>query len=183
MSEIKSKEELRTWAKNIRKTLDLDKISIQAQQKIKDLDIYKSAKTVMSYMAKDSEVSLSGLFEDKSKEWFLPVVRQQSEIVVVPYDHGKTKLIKGLFGINEPEVVGDNFYDQKEKKRKLDLIFVPGLSFTKDGHRLGFGKGYYDRFFKINTDSFKVGFCPRQCLVDKLPTDAWDIKVDLVIEC
>ena len=190
------KEKLRQWAKGIRHSLDLEKVSKEVENKILSLDTYKTSRNVMSYIAKDIEVSLDGLFQDKTKNWFLPSVetlpalgeaRSQSErhatsLYVVPYTPGKTKLIKNQFEVYEPEVVNGIFYDQLTKKVNLDLIFVPGLCFDKNGYRLGFGKGFYDSFLKLNTDSFRIGVCPEECFINNLPVDKWDIKVDMVIQ-
>lgn len=177
------KAQYRKWAKELRQTLDLKKKSKGIIEKIQVLNEYKSAKTVMSYMAKDIEISLNDLFQDNSKSWFLPVIlkRQEEKIVVVPYLFNKTKLLKGKFDIYEPEIVDGNYYDQLERKISLDLIFVPGLCFDKLGNRLGFGLGFYDEFLKLNPNSFKVGCCPKECLVDKLSSKNWDVKVDLLI--
>lgn len=172
------KEEIRKWAKELRKRLDLKKISTEITNKIKHLEEYKKARNVMSYLAKDVEISLINLFEDITKSWYLPAVMEAGtkdpQIVVVPYIHNKTKLIKGNFGVLEPEIIDNS-------NNYLDLIFVPGLCFDKEGNRLGFGKGYYDKFLKLNPKSFKIGCCPKECLVEKLPTDLWDEKVDIVI--
>lgn len=183
MTVISKKAKYRIWARDLRKTLNIERVSMQIQSKLKTLDVYKTAKTVMSYMAKDLEVNLGSLFSDVTKNWFLPVLSSGREklILAVPYIHGKTNLNKGKFDIFEPDIAQENYYDQMSKKIKLDVIFVPGLCFDKDGNRLGFGVGYYDRFLKLNPDSYKIGCCPRECLVDKLPTDEWDMKVDLVI--
>ena len=177
------KEKLRQWAKDVRHTLDLKKISKEIENKIVNLDIYKSSINVMSYLAKDKEISLDGLFVWR-KKWFLPVVIQTYygvSLKAVPYVHNRTKLNKNKFDILEPEIINDKYFDQVEKKIKLDVIFVPGLCFDKKGNRLGFGKGFYDQFLKLNPDSFKIGCCPKKCLVDELPTDSWDIKVNLVL--
>ena len=172
----KSKNELRKWAKELRKTLDFKKLSAYIEAKAKELDTYKKARTVMSYMAGDLEVSLNSLFQDKSKDWFLPVVgaRRGVPLQAVPYLPGKTKLIKNKFNILEPE-------GKVPESHFLDLIFVPGLCFDKLGNRVGFGGGYYDNFLKLNPSSIKVGVCPEECLVDNLPCDIWDQKVDIVI--
>ena len=179
------KAKYRIWAKGLRQNLDLKNISNLIETKLTKLDVYRSAKTVMSYLAKDIEISLEGLFSDNSKSWFLPLVSNlenaESMLLVAPFTLGKTKLIKGKFDILEPENLKNDFFDQKNKKVKLDLIFVPGLCFDKDGNRLGFGAGYYDRFLKLNPESFKIGCCPKSCIVDKLPVNPWDCKVDLVI--
>ena len=178
------KMKYRQWAKDLRHKLDLKKISTKIENKLKMLDGYKSAKTVMSYMAKDIEVSLSGLFEDKTKNWYLPAVGgkvAQPHLLMVPYVPGKTKLIKIKFDILQPEVTEAEILKAKSHNPALDLIFVPGLCFDKAGNRIGFGRGYYDRFLKLNPESFKIGCCPKECLLNELPRDSWDERVDLVI--
>ena len=173
---MKEKIKYRKLALDLRAKLDLKKISTDIVHKISKLEVYQSAKTVMSYMAKDMEVSLSSLFNDGLKDWFLPVVDELHTIIYAArYIPGKTKLIKNKFNILEPEEskVPESFL--------LDVIFVPGLCFDKDGYRLGFGAGFYDKFLKLNPNSFKIGSCPKENLIDKLPRDSWDIKMDLVI--
>ena len=183
MNNNNEKDRLRKWAKDLRQSLDLKSKSFLIEQKVLQLDVYRSAKTIMSYHAKDVEVSLNGLFKDDSKSWFLPTIctSDKLNLFVVPYMHGKTKLVKNKFNIFEPDISDGDFFDQVDKKIKLDLIFVPGLCFDKDGNRLGYGAGYYDRFLQLNPKSLKIGICLRECIVDKLPIDAWDTKVDLVI--
>ena len=179
------KDKLRQWSKDIRKTLDLKTISKEIQNKIINLEVYKSSSNVMSYLSKEIEISLDDLFmRERRKKWFLPVVAQTyygMSLKIAPYIHGKTKLFKGKFDILEPEIVSDEYYDQVKKKIKLDLIFVPGLCFDKKGNRLGFGKGFYDQLLKLNPDSYKIGCCPKKCLVSELPLDSWDVKMDLIL--
>lgn len=184
MTNLNTKEDYRKWAKEIRKSIDLKSVSKEIENKIKGLDLYKSAVNVMSYLAKDIEISLHRLFTDRSKCWLLPVVVQNyygTSLKIVQYIHGRTRLYQSKFDILEPAIVNDEYYDQVQKKIKLDLIFVPGLCFDKKGNRLGFGKGFYDKFLKLNPDSYKIGVCPKKCLVEELPVDSWDIKMDLVL--
>ncbi len=184
MDNKSEKEKLRKWAKEARRSIDLKKTSKQIQDKIKKLDIYKSSSNVMSYLSSPIEISLDVLFMGSRKKWFLPLVAQTyygMVIKAVPYTHGRTKLFKGKFDILEPEIINDDYYDQVNKKINLDVIFVPGLCFDKKGNRLGFGKGFYDQFLKLNPKSYKIGCCPKRCLVESLPIDEWDIKMDLII--
>lgn len=180
MSNNTKKDILRKWAKETRKTLDLKRVSAQIENQIRDLERYKNASTVMSYLAKDIEISLSSLFQDKTKSWFLPVL-QSEQIIAAPYILSKTQLKKHKFGILEPQIESKDCFDQIKKKVNLDVIFVPGLCFDKHGNRIGFGSGFYDEFLKLNKNSFKIGCCPKECLVDSFPIDEWDVKVDLVI--
>lgn len=185
MDNSEEKRRLRIWAKEARSVLDLDTISKKIENKIINLDIYKSAKSVMSYHSKEIEVSLNKLLEDSSKNWYLPVVKkdlnERDYLISVPYIHGLTKLTNSNFNILEPEIVNDVFFDQIKKTIYLDLIFIPGLCFDKKGNRLGFGKGFYDNFLKLNKKSFKVGICPKECVLESLPHDLWDEKVDIVL--
>ncbi len=68
----------------------------------------------------------------------------------------------------------------------LDLILIPGIAFTKSGHRLGNGKGYYDSYFaKCLTHStskqFLIGLAFSEQIVEKIPVNRHDIQLDLVL--
>jgi 5-formyltetrahydrofolate cyclo-ligase len=83
-------------------------------------------------------------------------------------------LAAGRFGISEPSAaaaLGDD---------DLDLIFVPGVAFARDGHRLGFGHGYYDLALAARPRALRVGLCHDFQLVDHLPPRPGDEPVDLV---
>lgn len=64
---------------------------------------------------------------------------------------------------------------------KIDLIIVPGLVFDRDGHRLGYGKGYYDRLINTNPGVATLGVCFDEFFIERLPVDPWDAKVNLVV--
>jgi 5-formyltetrahydrofolate cyclo-ligase len=68
---------------------------------------------------------------------------------------------------------------------EIELILVPGLAFTRDGHRLGRGGGFYDRFLaRLPASTFKLGVCFDLQIVGSLPTEAHDQRVDAVVtEC
>jgi 5-formyltetrahydrofolate cyclo-ligase len=66
--------------------------------------------------------------------------------------------------------------------RELDVVVVPGLAFTVDGHRLGQGGGHYDRFLpRLRPDCVTIGACFAEQVVESLPIDAHDIHVDHVV--
>ncbi|MCL2089029.1 MAG: 5-formyltetrahydrofolate cyclo-ligase [Oscillospiraceae bacterium] len=60
------------------------------------------------------------------------------------------------------------------------VCIVPGLAFDKQGYRLGYGKGYYDRFLQ-NYNGFKIGLCYSECMAESLPREQHDIAVDVVV--
>ena len=84
-------------------------------------------------------------------------------------------LHKGFYGISEPD-------DTCEKVCSFDdaVCLVPGIAFDQNGYRLGYGKGYYDRFLKNNV-SVSAGLCYNNLVVNELPINDFDMKVDFII--
>lgn len=64
----------------------------------------------------------------------------------------------------------------------LDVVVAPGLAFTRDGRRLGQGGGHYDRFLaRLRPDALTVGVCFAEQLLDDLPTEPHDVRLDHVV--
>ena len=80
-------------------------------------------------------------------------------------------------GIREPIDISDLKYDYKPG----DLVILPGVAFDDNGHRLGYGGGYYDRYLSDKPELVKVGICYGLQLMDELPFEEHDIAVDYVI--
>lgn len=76
-----------------------------------------------------------------------------NEMFFVKYDEN-TKFIKTKYGVNEP----DGSIDISEK---IEVFLVPAVGMTKTNYRLGHGKGYYDKFFKIYHNNYKIGIIYR----------------------
>ncbi len=86
------------------------------------------------------------------------------------------ELEKGAYGICEPKKgcqKADGFSESS-------LCIVPAFSFDKNGHRLGYGGGYYDRFLS-RFNGIACGICFDEFLSDLLPTDRYDQKADMLI--
>lgn len=81
--------------------------------------------------------------------------------------------VQGKYQIREP--MGHN-----RPKEPIEAIIVPGISFDMKKNRLGFGKAYYDKYLS-KLDIYKIGICFDELIVDELPTEEWDIKMDIVI--
>ena len=89
-----------------------------------------------------------------------------------------TALLRGPFGVIEPPLELNALADLTT----LDAIFIPGLAFSKDGGRLGFGGGWYDRLLaRIPQKTIKIGVCWDELLIDSVPMDAWDVQVDGIL--
>ena len=170
--------------------------------------LYTSCTTLLAYMPLEDEVDIRPVIEaalKSEKKVFLPRVWPESNrMEFYQYDE-KTLTKTGSFGILEPEpdeeksfsellkkmsineyspaAHSSNFVDieEQEDSQKHILILVPGRAFTKDGRRLGRGKGFYDTYLsKIPSifDIKKSGVCFSQQLLPDLPTTPDDIMMD-----
>ena len=89
-----------------------------------------------------------------------------------------TALVRGPFDVIEPPLESNALADLTA----LDAIFIPGLAFSLDGDRLGFGGGWYDRLLaRIPDKTIKIGVCWNELLIDSVPMDAWDVRVDGIL--
>ena len=93
---------------------------------------------------------------------------------IIPVELSKdTEFAIGDFNILEPQ--------NNEYTGDYDLIIVPGVAFDRNGNRIGRGKGYYDRFLCKHLDINRIGICFDFQLVDEVPTEDNDIKMNEVI--
>ncbi|KHD84839.1 5-formyltetrahydrofolate cyclo-ligase [Heyndrickxia ginsengihumi] len=86
-----------------------------------------------------------------------------------------TDLEKGFYGLYEPIKEA-----KKVSKDSIDIIIVPGLAFTYEGYRLGFGGGYYDRFL-ANFTKKTISLAFKEQLIDSLPIETFDIPVRTIV--
>ena len=151
-------------------------------RKIIDSDFYKSAKVVGIYSSISYEVDTSILIKKSiidGKTVALPKVIDD-EMMEFYKIHSFDDIDVGCFlGIKEPKVSCENFIDKSE----IDLMIVPGICFDNDKNRVGFGKGYYDRYLTGVDRMVKVGVCfDEQLMKDKnIPLDEFDVKMDFII--
>jgi 5-formyltetrahydrofolate cyclo-ligase len=150
--------------------------SIEIAEKFINMDIYKKAKAIMIYASFKSEVMTDYLLKcltlDNKTIIFPKCSIKANEILPIKIENESDFEI-GAYGILEP--IGEIY-----KKDEIDIVVVPAISFDKKGHRLGYGKGYYDRFLK-DFKGQSVGFCYSDMIEEGLPIEDHDIKVDMVI--
>ncbi len=137
--------------------------------------VFQEAKHVLCYWSLFDELDTHDFVNKHyvSKRIYLPRVVGK-EVEIVPY-YGEASMQKGAFGIMEPQ--GSAISNYKE----IDLVIVPGVAFTKEGNRMGRGGGYYDRLLPLLTNATKVGVCYQCQILDHVPIEVHDIKMDLVI--
>ena len=165
------KTELRARAKELRKTLDMVRVSALLCEKIRNNEIYRSSQNVMLFYPMKNEVDLRELLKD-DKNFYLPRV-SGSVLEVCPYSSGD-ELKKSEFGVFEP-------VSAKVNSVVPDLIIVPALMADRTGYRLGYGGGFYDRFLDGVNAVKTICAIPKGLLVDELPHSENDIKIDIII--
>ncbi|MBQ8475637.1 MAG: 5-formyltetrahydrofolate cyclo-ligase [Candidatus Gastranaerophilales bacterium] len=169
------KNELRKIIKierqNLYKTNDLCALSKKITENILNSDIFKSAHHIALYYPLKYEIDITGLFCDTSKEFYLPRCIN-NEIEFAKYNSG---LKNGAYSISEP--VGDRINPEI-----LDVIYTPALCCNGKCFRLGYGKGFYDRFFnKYNLKAKKIIVSPKCFITNDFVEDEFDFKCDEII--
>jgi len=152
---------------------------LEKSEKIKsnlfNLQYYKHSKTAMFFVSFNSEVHTHDMIKEslKNKTVILPKVAQHEiePSVVIDFDN----LIPGKFGVLEP------IEAMKIAHKNIDLVLVPGIVFDKEGHRVGYGFGYYDKFLRKMPKAVKIGLAFDFQIVDKLPKETHDVPVDMVV--
>ncbi|MFH1182503.1 MAG: 5-formyltetrahydrofolate cyclo-ligase [Candidatus Woesearchaeota archaeon] len=169
------KEAIRQAMKEKRRRIpDVTEKSAAITKNLLALSEFQAAKRVMFYCALPNEAQTKEAIKEANalgKKVLLPVTRQ-SQIIVRGFT-GFENLKPGAYGILEP--TSADAVDEK-----IDLVFVPGLAFDKNGTRIGFGLGCYDEFLKL-TNGKKAGLCFEEQLFDRLPRENKDVPMDIII--
>lgn len=137
--------------------------------------LVRRARAVALYYPLPDEVDIRQLADQLQEAVVLLPRVVSSEAMEWRRYTGAADLRAGAFGIMEP--VGEPFvrYDL------IDVAVVPGMAFDAQGHRLGRGRGYYDRFLSRHPHIYKIGVCFSERLLDSVPTGEHDVPMDEVI--
>ncbi|MEN6407817.1 MAG: 5-formyltetrahydrofolate cyclo-ligase [Thermoguttaceae bacterium] len=160
-----------------------DRISRQIFDRLAALPEFARSTAVMLYVDVRNEVRT---------RWFFDSVWNQGRRLIVPYcEEGQLRLFQlerldelspGTMGVLEPRAELREQDDRNVDPAELDLIVVPGVAFDREGHRLGYGMGYYDKFLhQIRSDTVKLGVCFESQLFPEIPVLPHDIVVDAVV--
>ena len=175
------KKDLRKKYLALRKSKD-EKELLESSKKIID-NLYSSenflkAQTIMVYVSFRAEVETHNLIKNllkKKKRVCTPLCNSEDCTMTAREITDFSDLKSGAYGILEPDETMTII-----EKNEIDFIIVPGCAFSRDGHRIGYGKGYYDRF--LNGISAKTcGLSYNFCLLDEIPHEETDIPLDIII--
>lgn len=167
----KDKQHLRKWAKEIRSNLNIADLSLELIHKLIQTEEYKQSKNVMIFYPLKDEVNLLSLINDRTKTFFLPKIEGEN-LLCCKFDRN-TELCESCFHTMEP--VETNIFNP-------DLVIIPALAVDKNNYRLGYGKGYYDRYLSNSKHTPKTIVCiPKELIVKTIFPNEFDIPVNKII--
>lgn len=174
------KESLRERYILIRNKLCKGKVR-EASRKISsrflDLEEIKEKQKFLLYHSFGNEIITHDLIDillKGNKDVYLPYIRNKE--IKISRIYGREDLKPGVFGIMEPADRQDIDVNQ------MDVIVVPGLLFDRNGYRIGYGGGYYDRLLAgIDENILTIGLAYNDFLQESLPVEKYDIPVKIII--
>ena len=136
---------------------------------------YIKAHVIGVYVSMNNEVDTLHLIEHMLKEHIVVTPKVNGDDMNFYRIHSFDDLKEGYFHVLEPTT--DEVFCYKD----IDLMVVPMLAFDQNNHRVGYGKGYYDKYFSKGFKGYKLGLAFSFQKVDKIITDAYDLALDEII--
>ncbi|MCR5626982.1 MAG: 5-formyltetrahydrofolate cyclo-ligase [Lachnospiraceae bacterium] len=178
---MSEKQNFRKEALAIRRALsqeDRNGFSLEIVKSFRELDEYKSAKGIFLYMSYADEVStteLAGNCISDGKRIAFPVCVSESEMEFKEVS-SLSELKSGFKGILEPD------RDKENAAFIPDIIIVPGVAFDRGLSRMGYGRGYYDRYLSALPEFvLKAGLSFSIQVFDKIPSGKHDKRLDMIV--
>lgn len=178
MNQTPSKSDLRRSVRQHKAALTSREIQRRSQllcRRVLDSQVYQTCRTVYGYLPFNQEVDLHPLLQqalDDGKQVALPkCIGSQMKFILLS---DLSQVQPSAFGAPEPAAT------EPEACDSTALVIVPGLVFDRQGHRIGYGGGYYDRFLAQEPHHPTIALCYNFQLTDHLPAEPHDIPVDMV---
>jgi len=177
------RKEILAKRKDIEK-VEKEKMDQNILEQFHDSKFYKEATNIFVYISYDSEINtrlmINKALKD-NKKVYVPRTEFETRIMDAVEIKSFDNLIKSNYGILEPSK-----NEPCINPNELDLIVVPGVAFDRNGGRMGYGAGFYDRYFKkITKDNIeritKLALAYNFQVLDKVPMNEQDVPVDFII--
>ena len=159
---------------------NLNSLNLQILSDLFNMHKFKDSNVISSFFSINNEIPTDSLNEyllSRNKKLAFPIIKKGNKILSFKEFKKNQKLIKGYYDILEPP--------SQNKDLIPEIIFVPCLAFDKDGFRLGYGGGYYDRTFayykKLNHNFVAIGFAYDGQKTSHVYRDSFDYKLDYVL--
>ena len=136
----------------------------------------QTCKSIFCFVSLAEEVETHSLIDSMLQEGKLltiPKIIHSKQMIAIPFKNW-SELTPGQLGILTP-------MSSVPYKGEIDVCITPGIGFTANGTRLGYGQGYYDKWLAKHTVKYKIAVAFECQLVDNLPTDANDVAMDMIV--
>ena len=173
------KKTLRKQIREQKRAMTPEQIATASEKLVQmflETDLYRQAKTIYGYLPYNQEVRTVSILERAlagGKRVAVPKVCGEEMKFIYMTD--LTQVEAGYAGIPEPIAdgpVGDD---------PTALVLMPGMAFTKEGQRMGYGGGFYDKFLAEEPNHPTIALCYDFQIFESLPTEEFDIPVDCVL--
>ena len=174
-----NKKELRAVIRGKKRAMTAEEIerkSVRLGELFRETRQYREAKAIYGYLPYNQEVRTVPMLEQALLD---------GKRVAVPKCYGDemkfiwlddlSQVAPGYAGIPEP------IADAPVADDETALVLMPGLAFDPQGHRIGYGGGFYDKFLALEPDHPTLALCYDFQMMDHLETDDYDIPVDCVL--
>lgn len=174
-----NKQELRRAIRERKRAMTEEEIverSNALAEKFYNSPVYQAASTIYGYLPYNQEVRTVPMLQralDEGKRVAVPKVYGEEMRFI--YLEDLTQVSKGYAGIPEPIADAPVAEDQRA------LVLMPGLAFDPQGHRIGYGGGFYDRFLAQEPHHPTLALCYEFQMQAHLDTEEFDIPVDTVL--
>ena len=166
---IREQKRAMTEAEIVRRSEALGKLFL-------DSEAYKNAKTIYGYLPYNQEVRTVPMLEQALRDGKrLAVPKCYGDEMRFIFMDDLSKVEKGYAGIPEP------IADEPIADDETALVLMPGLAFDREGHRIGYGGGFYDKFLEAEPGHLTLALCYEFQMLPHLDTEAHDIPVDYVL--
>lgn len=182
---MESKAEIRKRILEVRRSLTVDEVEVKSEsilQNVLKTPEYMEADNILLYADHHNEVMTRGIFEDalmRNKRVYFPKSDSYTNTMVFYRTTSETQLEKGFMGILEPKEniqLRYRFFANEDT-----LVILPGVAFDTAGFRIGYGKGYYDKFLSSKRQLSTMALAFACQIVEELPREAHDIKMDKIV--
>jgi len=187
MAIFNDKKILRKEILTKRKSMDIaekEEMDKKIFDKFYESKYYREAKNIFIYISYDSEINTRGIINKAlidNKKIFVPRTEFKTRLMDAVEITSLDNLVESEYGILEPSLEEPHI-----DPSGLDLIVVPGVAFDRNGGRMGYGAGFYDRYFKkINKDNMgrvvKLALAYDFQIFEKIPMNEQDVPVGYII--
>ncbi|MDV0443442.1 5-formyltetrahydrofolate cyclo-ligase [Methanocorpusculaceae archaeon Cs1] len=179
-STMPSKAEIREHLRSVRDALTLEERREKSYYITEHLIRFlKPYTTVFAYVSKEPEVESLVIINSllgAGKTVIVPIIDTKTKTLRLSYLTSVADLEPGTFQVPEPlsaEIPADI--------DKIEIALLPLIGFDRSGNRIGYGAGYYDRFFDVYPDIPRIGLAYACQEVDRIPAESYDRKMDWIV--